>query len=297
MDNGANVLKSMTGYGVAEGPVGDGQIGVEIRTVNHRHFNAQFRVPAALQPFEADLRNRLREKIERGHTAVTVRWTQEPARPLEIKVDLERARAVMDAMKALKAGLDLEGEVDLGFVARQPDVLTPVQSEEAPIDVDAVTAVLDAAVEQVIATREREGAELGRDLEARLSSIGESLGAVEVQAPERLVHERDRLRNGVAELLEGRRLDEDRLAQEIAIIADRMDITEEIVRLQTHLGAFREALANGSPAGRQLAFLGQEMLREINTIGSKANDGVITQRVIHMKGEVEKIREQVENIE
>ena len=187
--------------------------------------------------------------------------------------------------------------VDLGFVARQPDVLTPVQSEEAPLDVDAVTAVLDAAVEQVIASREREGAELGRDLEARLSSIEESLGVVEAQAPERLVHERDRLRAGVAELLEGRRLDEDRLAQEIAIIADRMDITEEIVRLRTHLGAFREGLTNGSPAGRQLAFLGQEMLREINTIGSKANDGIITQRVIHMKGEVEKIREQVENIE
>jgi uncharacterized protein YicC (UPF0701 family) len=238
------VLKSMTGYGVAEGSVGDGQIGIEIRTVNHRHFNAQFRVPVALQPFESDLRNRLREKIERGHTAVTVRWTQEPARPLEIKVDLERA-----------------------------------------------------AVEQVIASREREGAELGRDLEARLSSIEESLGVVEAQAPERLVHERDRLQAGVAELLEGRRLDEDRLAQEIAIIADRMDITEEIVRLRTHLGAFREGLTNGSPAGRQLAFLGQEMLREINTIGSKANDGIITQRVIHMKGEVEKIREQVENIE
>jgi uncharacterized protein (TIGR00255 family) len=291
------VLKSMTGYGVAEGPVGEGQIGVEIRTVNHRHFNSQFRMPSALQPFEADLKNRLREKVERGHAAVTIRWTQEPTRPLEIKVDLERARAVMDALESLKGGLELEGSVDLGFLARQPDVLMPVQSDDAPIDVRAVTAVLDAAVVQVLAAREREGRELGKDLEARLSAIEESLASVEAQAPERLVHERDRLRNGVAELLDGHRLDEDRLAQEIAIMADRMDITEEIVRLQTHLGAFREALAQGSPAGRQLAFLGQEMLREINTIGSKANDAIITQRVIHMKGEVEKIREQVENIE
>lgn len=291
------MLKSMTGYGVAEGPVGDGEIGVEIRTVNHKHFNAQFRMPGALQPYESDIKSRVRGRIERGHAAVSVRWTEEPARPPEITVDLERARAVMKALVELKQGLDLGGEVDLGFLARQPDVLTPVQSDDAPVELDAVMAVVDEAVDQVVAAREREGAELGRDLEARLSDIEQALATIEGRAPERLVHERDRLRTAVAELLDGHRLDEDRLAQEIALMADRMDITEEIVRLRTHLGAFRETLTLGSPAGRRLGFLGQEMLREINTIGSKANDADITQHVIHMKGDVEKIREQVENIE
>lgn len=287
----------MTGYGVADGPVGDGRLSIEIRTVNHRHFNAQFRLPSSLQPLEAELRNRVRERVERGHVAVAARWGVEPARPLELEVDLERAMAVMNALTDLKNSLNLHGEIDVGFIARHPDVLNVVSTEAAPVELAAVATVLDDALDQVAASREREGAELTRDLVSRLEALERALAEVKERAPERLVRERDRLRRAVSELMEGRTLDENRLAQEIALLADRLDVTEETVRLETHVGAFREALASGEAVGRRLTFLGQEMLREVNTIGSKANDGAITQLVIGMKGELEKIREQVENIE
>jgi uncharacterized protein (TIGR00255 family) len=287
----------MTGYGVADGPVGDGRLAIEIRTVNHRHFNAQFRLPSSLQPLEPELRNRLRERIDRGHVAVTARWGVEPTRPQELRLDLERAKAVMNALTDLKNSLNLHGDIDMGFIARHPDVLNVVTTEAIPVDLDEVGRILDEALAQVRASREREGEQLARDLAARLDALERALADVKQRAPERVTRERDRLRAAVAELLDGRALDEDRLAQEVALLADRLDVTEEIVRLETHLTTFREALASNDAVGRRLAFLGQEMLREVNTIGSKANDAAMTQLVIAMKGELEKVREQVENIE
>jgi uncharacterized protein (TIGR00255 family) len=152
-------------------------------------------------------------------------------------------------------------------------------------------------VDGVVATRSAEGEALTTDLHVRLVVLREALARVEARAPERAVAERERLKNAVAELLDGRQLDPDRLSQEIALLADKLDVTEETVRLRTHLDTVEEVLGLDVPVGRRLAFLGQEMLREINTIGSKANDVAITDDVIAMKGEVEKIREQVENLE
>jgi uncharacterized protein (TIGR00255 family) len=204
---------------------------------------------------------------------------------------------VADALRELKAALELEGEIDIGFVARQPEVLSAGTAEEPELDAAELLALLDEALGGLVAMREREGEALAAELSERLGNLEQGLARIEERAPRRAEQERDRLRAAVTELLDGRQLDEDRLSQEIALLADKLDVTEEIVRLKTHLGACRETMDGDAAAGRQLAFLGQELLREINTIGSKANDAEIAQVVIGMKGELEKVREQVENIE
>lgn len=287
----------MTGFGTAEGPLAGGRLAIEVRSVNHRHFNPQFRLPTALQPMEPALRNRLRGKIARGNVAVQARWSVEPSAVAAVRVDVARARAVMAALNQLKRELELPGEVDLAFVARQPDVLTTSDEGELEVEPVELFAILDAALEQVVSSRDREGRSLAADVEGRLAALETSLGAVKQRAPARLEAEHQRLRDAMHELLEGAQLDEQRMAQEIALYADRVDISEEMVRLATHLDAARAALGQSEAVGRRLAFLGQEMLREINTIGSKANDAEITGHVLDMKTEVEKFREQVENIE
>jgi uncharacterized protein (TIGR00255 family) len=287
----------MTGYGVADGPAGGGRLQVEIRTVNHRHFTANLKLCTPLQSLEVAVRDRLRERIARGHVTLTARWIEEPQRQAIVQLNLERAREVVRALSDLKKELDLPGEIDLGFVARQPDVFAVGATDETSADEANVTAVVDTALADVLVMREREGEALGQDLRSLLAGLEDELRKVEARAPHRLTAERDRLQRSVAELLNGRAMDQDRLGQEIAIIADKLDITEEIVRLKTHLVACRESLQVDGPVGRQLTFLGQEILREVNTIGSKANDATIGQAVIVMKGAIERFREQVENIE
>lgn len=287
----------MTGFGTAEGPVSGGRLQLELRSVNHRHFNLQLKVPADLLALEAELRERLRERVARGHVTLAARWTQDPMKPGALKLDLPRARELVEALRQLQQALNLPGEIDVGWVARQPEVLSADSAAPASADPLEVVSILDRATEALLAMRGAEGAALARELRGHLAGIENALRTVEARAPERLVAERDRLRTAVAELLDGARLDETRLAQEIALIAERLDIAEEVARLKTHLDATREALERQDAVGRQLGFLGQEMLREINTIGSKANDAAITQAVIVMKGELEKFREQVENLE
>jgi len=287
----------MTGYGVAEGDVSGGRLQVEMRSVNHRHFAAGLKLCAPLQVLEADLRGRLRQQIARGHVTLSARWTEQPERATGTRVNLERAREVVDALTELQDALDLPGQIDLGFVSRQPEVFSVPTAEEIQIDAAAVVAVVDTAVLGLMSMRDREGEALGQELHGQLEQLEAGLAKVGERAPARLVAERDRLRESVAQLLDGRKLDEDRLSQEIALIADKLDITEETVRLKAHIGACKETLGSDGPMGRQLTFLGQEMLREINTIGSKANDATITEVVIAMKGTVEQFREQVENVE
>ena len=289
----------MTGFGAAEGPVSGGRLQIELRSVNHRQLNWQIKVPAELQPLEVEMRECLRGRIARGHVTVSARWAEEPVGPASVRLNVARAREVVAAMRELKRALRLKGEIDLGWVARQPDVLTVEAGggHDRTVEPAAVLAVLERAADALLTMRAAEGAALVRELQGQLDALAAGLAAVTARAPERLTAERDRLREAVAALLEGARLDESRLAQEVALIAERLDIAEEMARLKTHLEAARGALAEQAPVGRQLSFLGQEMLREINTMGSKANDGAITQTVIAMKGELEKFREQVENLE
>jgi uncharacterized protein (TIGR00255 family) len=288
---------SMTGFGAADGPVAGGRLRVEIRTVNHRYFNLAAKLPSELAGLEGEIRERLRRDFDRGHVAVQARWTEAPTGASGWSVDLERARLVATRLRELQQALGLGGEVSVELVARQPEVVTTGGDGAGDIAWSEVEPVVAGAGAECRAMRAREGAALATELGHRLDLLEQGAARIAARAPERLVHERDRLRAAVAELLDGRPVDEARLAQEIAFQADRLDITEELVRFRAHVAAARAALAGDRPAGKQLGFLAQELGREVNTMGSKANDAEITHEVVAMKGELEKFREQLENLE
>jgi uncharacterized protein (TIGR00255 family) len=300
----------MTGFGSAEGEVAGGRLRIEIRCVNHRFYNPQIKLPSELTALEPEIRELLRRLLDRGHVAVSARWVDAPARAATLHLNIERAREVVAALRQLKRKLKLKGEPDLSFVARLPDVLA---SESAGAETDVpwaeVAPVVERAARDVVGMREREGRALGADLLSCLDALDRAAALVATRAPERLTVERDRLTAVVRELTSGVTIDAQRVALEIALLAERLDISEELVRLRTHLAAARTALgaSDGSPrpgggtgrasVGKELGFIAQELLREVNTIGSKANDAVITQAVIGMKGELERFREQIENLE
>src|SRR3989442_7468925 len=287
----------MTGFGSAEGNVVGGRLSIEIGSVNHCYYNPQLKLPFEVGGVEGPLRERLRQLLERGHVTVTARWIEAPQREATVAVDLSRARQLVAAAKELKKRLKLKGDVDLAFVARQPEVLTPHQDGVAAPQWSDVEPIAERAVRELLGMRTREGAALAAELSGRLGALETGARAIEQRAPERLTAEIARLKQAVAELAAGVQVDEQRLAVEVALMADRVDITEELVRLRTHLAACREALASDGAVGKQLRFLGQELLREVNTIGSKANDATITHSVIAMKGELERFREQLDNLE
>jgi uncharacterized protein (TIGR00255 family) len=247
----------MTGFGAAEGPAGNGRLRVEIRTVNHRFFNLAAKLPSDLSALEGELRERLRREFDRGHIAVQVRWLETADREPELRVNIERARMVAERLQGLQAMLGLGGRVDLDLIARQPEILNwsgPLVSDVPWSEVEPIVA---RAAEDCRAMRQREGEALLTELRHRLDRLEEMAGTIGERAPERLVRERDRLRAAVAQLLDGRVPDEARLAQEIAFLADKLDITEELVRFRTHVAASRDVLAADRPAGKQLGFLAQ----------------------------------------
>ena len=288
---------SMTGFGAAEGPVAGGHLRVEIRTVNHRFFNPAFKLPSDLAALELELRERLRKEFERGHVAVSMRWVNGGHAPGGLQLNVDRAREAMARLRELQTAVGISGEISLDLLARQLDVLTVGNGESAAISWEEVEPIVGHAATACRAMRRREGDALASELRQRLAELAKLTRDIESRAPERLVQERDRLRASVAELLDGRVVDELRLNQELAFLAEKLDITEELVRLKAHYAAAEQALGRPGGVGKQLGFLVQEMGREINTIGSKAGDAAIAQAVIAMKGELEKFREQVENLE
>jgi uncharacterized protein (TIGR00255 family) len=288
---------SMTGFGAAEGPVGGRRLRVEIRTVNHRYFNLSAKLPNDLALFEAELRERLRRDFDRGHVSVQARWTESLETDAGFGIDLDRARLVATRLREMQSALGLGGEITVELVARQPDVLSYATNGSSEVAWTEVEPVIAQAGRECRNMRAREGEALAAELKHRLDLMERAARQIATQAPERLVKERDRLRAAVAQLLDGRAVNEERLAQELAFLADKLDITEELVRFEAHVAAAREALAADGPVGKRLGFLAQELGREVNTLGSKAGDAVIAQQVIAMKGELEKFREQLENLE
>jgi uncharacterized protein (TIGR00255 family) len=286
----------MTGYGAGEAEVVGGRVRIEVRTVNHRYFNLSLKLPQDLAALEAPFREFLKGAFERGHIAVSGRWVTPPESGLVTGVDIERARPVVARLRELRQALRLDGDIDLSLVLRQPEVMAPpAESPEVPWE--ALEPAAREAVAGCQAMREGEGAALADELRLRLDLMESAAGEIGRLAPARVVRERDRLRMAVQDLLDGAAPDETRVAQEIAFLADKLDITEELVRFAAHVTAARQALGATGPVGKQLGFLAQEMGREVNTMGSKANDAGITAQVILMKGELEKFREQLENLE
>lgn len=299
------MIRSMTGYGEAhrDGPAG--RLRVEIKTVNHRFFSVNVRVPPALDRHEVQVRDWLRTHIARGHVNCSVRFESanglsEDAARLEF--DEGRARAYVRVLRELGQRLDLPGQVDVALLAQVGglSVSTEVEEGVGAVSLEALRGVIDAAAAATVGMREQEGRRLAADLEARLGAIEAALEVIAERAPARLVAERDRLRAAVAELAGDIAVDEERLAREIAYLAERWDVSEELVRLRSHIELFRQTVADGAaaePVGKRLAFLNQEMHREANTIGSKSNDAVMEHQVVAIKNEIERLREQIENVE
>jgi uncharacterized protein (TIGR00255 family) len=287
----------MTGFGAAEGPVAGRRLRIEIRTVNHRYFNLSAKLPSDLTALEGELRERLRRDFDRGHLSVQARWTGSAEGEAGFAVDLDRARLVAARLREMQSALGLGGDVTVELVARQPDVLSSTANGAGEVPWSEVEPVVAQAGAECRAMRAREGKALTVELGYRLDLLERAAEGIAARAPARLVKERDRLRAAVAELLGGRAVDEERLAQELAFLADKLDITEELVRFKAHVAAARDGLKADKPVGKQLGFLAQELGREVNTIGSKAGDAEIAQLVIAMKGELEKFREQLENLE
>jgi len=288
------MIRSMTGFGAADGPLGAGRVAVEIRSVNHRFFNPSIKLPSDLSAWEGDVRETVRRSVVRGHVTVSARHDRTDS----LQIDEGRFGAYVDQLRALQKRFGLADTVDVGTVLRLPNVLATSDSDTDG-SVGELIAVVNAALTALDAMRSAEGKRLADYLLERLSTIAAAVERIAERAPARVVEQRDRLRAAVTELSGGILADEQRVAQEIALLADRLDVGEELSRFRSHLTAFRETLAHppADGVGKRLGFLIQELLREANTTGSKGNDAAIVADVLVIKEELERIREQVENLE
>jgi len=296
------MIRSMTGYGEATGQTSAGPLHVELRTVNHRYLNVNARLPASLAKWENEIREWLRGSFERGHVNCTARWDRDAGTsPVAYRLDAQRVEAYLKVFADLSENYGIPGTPDLALLTRYNDILIRMDEAEVVEEVkgEEVRAIVEEAARRVVRMREDEGARLDADLRGRIAAIETALAAIAERAPARLVAERKRLADAVAELAGGVRLDEARLAQEIALLAERWDVNEELVRFRSHNELFTELLGSPSPepVGKRLSFLVQEMHREANTIGSKANDAGIAHLVVTLKDELERLREQAENVE
>ena len=298
------MIRSMTGWGEAERETVAGRLRVEIKTVNHRHFNANLRTPYGYDRIESDIQGWLRSAIARGHVSYSLSLERNGVLGDEQlpQLDLVRANHYRDLIRRLKQELGLAGEVEVGHLVRFGEIFRAPENgrpTETEVDPDAVRGVTEEAVRAVVTMRESEGRRLADDLEGRLSAISTELDRVAERAPTRLVAERDRLRGVVKELAGQETVDEERLAREIAYLAEKWDINEELVRFRAHVEHFRETMGAPAeePVGKRLGFLVQEMHREANTIGAKANDAAIARASVAIKEEIERLREQLENVE
>lgn len=293
------MIRSMTGYGTASLELAGGTIRAEARSVNSRHLKLVLRGPARVEAWEPEIRAALADAVRRGRLDVWITVEDGP-QTSAWEVDHDRVSAYVATLRELADRHDLPGEIDLALISQTSGLLR--EAEDGPgadLILDEVLAVARSAVDGLVEMREAEGRRLDVDLRERIAALRHGLAGVEELAPERLTRERDRLRAAVTELTAGAEFDQDRIAREIALIADRWDLGEEIVRARAHLDAFDEYLAAPSeePVGKRLSFLVQELHREINTTGAKANDIRISRQVVEMKNEIEKLREQVENVE
>lgn len=298
------MIRSMTGFGEAHHDMSAGRVRVQVKTVNHRFFNASIRLPHGLDRLESSINERLRGSIHRGHVhfaLIVERGTETSESPLP-ELDLTRARRYKELLEALRGELDLEEAVRLSDLTRFSELFRPPSQEslvKEEMSEERVAELTDRALEELLDTRSREGERLAADMRERLDAISRLSGDVAELSPVRLLRERDRLRAHIAELSEQTEVDEDRLAREVAYLAEKWDLNEEVVRLASHVKMFNETLTEGGDqgVGKRLSFVLQEMNREANTIASKANDADIAKLAVGLKEEVERLREQVENVE
>ena len=292
-------MQSMTGYGQSEVHDAAVTLSVEVRAVNHRYLDISWRYPRVYTPLEARMKQLVSARVARGRLDIKILQQESIDTPRQVTLDHALARQYYAALQALQSALHLPGTIDVGMVMGLRDILTV--EEATPEDIERawplIAQGLEAALEALTAMRRQEGAALGRDLQGRLQHMLQQVTIIRARVPHVVIDYRQRLEQRVKEWFQQFELDADRVAQEAILFAERTDITEELTRLEAHLHALHDLLSSSEAVGRKIDFLLQEMHREINTIGAKSNDVTIAHSVVDMKSELERCREQIQNIE
>lgn len=292
------MVLSMTGYGRAEQTLNGRDITVEVRSVNARYFEYSSRLPRTCAFLEDKLKSLAAQQVHRGKVELSLSIQSVAAADTVVQVNWPLAESYRQALGAMAERLDVKNDVTVSVLARFPDVLTQAA---APADPDAlwadVVVVAGQALDAFVAMRATEGEKLRADVAGRLDTVENLVGSIEQGSAGRVQAYTERLYARLRELLEDRNIDEARILTEAALFADKTAIDEETVRLRSHIAQYREILGLAEPIGRKLDFLTQELNREANTIGSKCQDAAMTRLVVALKSEIEKIREQIQNIE
>ena len=291
-------MLSMTGYGRGTKNIDGRDLTIELKSVNHRFLDLSFRMPRSFAYLEDALRQLMQSRLSRGHIDVFVTYRNLREDSKAVTVDKALLNAYVAAMQEMSEHTGLENDAKLTYYAKFPEVLRVDEAEE---DREALKelalACMNDAIDELIAMREKEGARMGEDIEMRLKNIEVFTAGVKERAPLVVEEYREKLTQRVTEIMEGKEIDLARITQEVAIFTDRVNIDEEIARMHSHLKGMRDAMASDQSIGRRLDFIVQEMNREANTMGSKASDITLVNHVVNLKSEIEKIREQVQNIE
>ena len=288
----------MTGFGRAEGETTLGKVVVESRSVNHRYCDINTKLPKRLSLFENRIKEIIRSQVSRGRIDVSIRLDTVGEEKVQLSVDLELAQQYYRVLQDLREKLKLKDEITLNLLAGTKDLIT-AKEESGDIEPywQEILPILKQSFKNMDDMKRLEGESLTKDLQERLEHISQQLQLIKQQFPSHLKATLSRLHERLRSLLEGMEIDPSRFQQEVAFLAERTDITEEIVRAESHLAQFSSLLERNEPVGRKMDFLLQEIHREVNTVSAKANDAEISQRAVEMKSELEKIREQVQNIE
>ncbi len=291
------MLRSMTGFGHCEYTENDITFTVEMKTVNHRYSDIFLRMPKQLSSFEDRVRSLVNSKIQRGKIDIYITYDNKSSQAQEVILDEKLAKAYCDALKKIAEGLGLRDDVSASALARFPDILKVEKKDSDDSIGQILEKAMNQALEVLLDMRIKEGEKLKDSLLANLSSIEIFMGRIKQKAPTVVKEYKEKLESRLSELIDIQRVDAGRIATEVALFADKCSVDEELVRLESHIHQMRAMLDEGSPVGKKADFLIQEMNREVNTIGSKASDLEITRNVVELKSEIEKLREQIQNIE
>jgi uncharacterized protein (TIGR00255 family) len=290
-------MKSMTGFGRAQYSFGEGKFLVEVRSVNHRFCEVKIRVPQRYSLWENAMARMVRERFARGYFEATLQREGPEEKAQELIIDFSLAEQYLSALQELKKKFNLPGSIDIKLVAGCRDLLSfqERQHDQEGLWEEAKKA-FDGALKQLKEMRTAEGETIENELKTRLKTVGRELRKIEARAPLIVKEYQEKFKQRIAKLTDSSEFDVDRIEQEVAIYANRCDISEEVARLHSHCKRFQEFMKQ-EPCGRRLDFLLQEMNRELNTVGAKANDIEVSQKVVELKCELERMREQVQNVE
>jgi len=292
------MIKSMTGYGGAKGVSGKLEISIEVKSVNNRYLDSNIKMPRVFNSLEESFKTIVHGAISRGKVDVFISIDSSKADDIEIRINKPLVEAYVNALRTIAWENELSSDIRVADLTRFPDIL---QAEKKEIDADKlgadISGILQTALNDFNEMRKREGEKLGRDLSERLDEIERLTSMVEEISPRSVEEYKKKLETRINEILQSTNIEEARILTEVAIFADRTAINEEIVRLRSHIAQLRQMLSSNEPVGRKIDFIVQEFNREANTIGSKGNDAEMSKVIVDLKSEIEKIREQAQNIE